>query len=400
MSVNHGPLTGYKVLDLTTARSGPSCVRILSDLGAEVVQVARPASAVLDTRLAVFDHENLHRNKRSLVLDLQKPEGHDVFMRLVEDADVVVENFRPDVKHRLGIDYEALSEVNPGIVLGSISGFGQEGPYARRPGLDQIIQGMGGVMSVTGPPGSGPWRVGVAISDLSAGAFMAAGIMAALLEREKSGKGQWVQTSLLEAMIGMMDFQMTRWLMAGEVAEQAGNDHPTVFPSGVFQTKDGYLNISATSDRMFRDFMPALGLGEYIEDERFKDRLSRAKHREALRELCAPRLLDHTNAEWIEKLNEAGVPCGPIYRVDEVWADPHVQQLEMSAPVESAEYGRIELVRTPLKFSRTPAAVRTAAPRSGENTNAILREAGFSDEEIGALIEAGVVPEEGQPSTA
>jgi formyl-CoA transferase len=386
-----GPLTGFKVLDLCTARSGPSCVRILSDMGAEVIQVVRPAASALDTRLSYFDHENLHRNKRSIILDLQKPEGVEVFMRLVKDADVVVENYRPDVKHRLGIDYAAISAVNPRIVLGSISGFGEEGPYAQRPGVDQIIQGMGGIMSVTGPPGSGPWRAGVAISDLTAGNHLAQGILAALLERERSGRGQWVRTSLLEAMIAMMDFQMTRWLIAGEVSEQAGNDHPTVFPSGVFETSDGHINIAATSDRMFIDFMKALGLPEVLEDQRFATRSNRTENKELIRQIVIPVVKSKTSAEWVAILNSAGVPCGPIYSIDQTWGDEQVQSLGMKVEVDSVAHGTIPLVRTPLTFSRTPVHLRHGAPLSGDATEAVLREAGYSDAEIAALNEAGVV---------
>lgn len=394
MAAPEGPLSGYKVLDLTTARSGPACVRILADMGADVIQVVRPSAAQLDTRLSYYDHENLHRNKRSMVLDLQKPEGKDVFLRLAKEVDVVVENYRPDVKHRLGIDFEALSAVNPRIILGSISGFGQDGPYERRPGLDQIIQGIGGIMSVTGPAGGGPWRAGVAISDLSSGAFLASGIIAALLERERSGKGQWVHTSLLESMISMMDFQMTRWLVAHEVAEQSGNDHPTVFPSGVFETKDGHINIAATSDRMFNDFMVALGMPEVLEDDRFKNRSGRAENKEIIRGLCSPRLKELTSTEWIERLNAAGVPCGPIYSIDQTFGDPQVQHVAMSATVESVSHGPIDLVRTPLGFSRTPISLRGGAPKSGAQSNEVLREFGFGDDEITALNVAGVVQQE------
>ncbi len=391
MAAPEGALTGFKLLDLTTARSGPTCVRFLADMGADVIQIVRPSSSLNETRLTIFDSENLHRNKRSMVLDLQKPEGKDVFMRLVKDADIVVENYRPDVKHRLGIDYEAVSAVNPRIVYGSISGFGEDGPYKRRPAVDQIIQAMGGMMSITGFPGDPPLRVGIAISDLSAGITLAGGILAALVERSRSGKGQWVHTSLIEAMISMLDFQATRWLIDHEVPGPAGNDHPTVFPSGVFDTAEGQISIAATSNRMWNDFVRVLELPELLEDERFQDRAGRARNREALRVICQERLLTKTALQWTDELNAVGVPAGPIYTVDQTFADPQVQHLHMAAPVESPLYGHLDLLRLAVTLDRTPPSVRTPAPVPGADTEAILRENGFSDAEIAALTEGGVV---------
>jgi crotonobetainyl-CoA:carnitine CoA-transferase CaiB-like acyl-CoA transferase len=387
-----GPLSHLTVIDLCAARAGPSCVRILADLGANVIQVTRPDGGFSQS-LPDFDLANLHRNKRSLALDLQKEEGREVFFRLVRQADVVVENYRPDVKHRLGIDYEKVSAVNERIVYGSISGFGQDGPYAGRPGVDQIVQGLSGLMSITGPPGSGPWRVGIAVSDLFAGTFLANGILAALFEREYSGLGQWVQTSLLEVLIAMLDFQATRWLIGGEVPGQAGNDHPTLFPMGVFETADGLVNIAANSERMWRDFVKVVGLPELGEDERFQTPAGRGRNRKALRAACEGVLRGRTSVEWIEAFNDAGIPCGPILTIDQVFDDPQVVHENMVAELETGENGSVRLLRSPLTLSRTPASIRRPAPRPGENSRELLAEYGLTELEIQALITKGVVTE-------
>jgi formyl-CoA transferase len=386
-----GPLASIKVLDLCIARAGPTCVRVLADHGAQVIQVVRPDDASLDTSKPGFDRENLHRNKRSIAINLQSDAGRDVFHRLAAEADVVVENFRADVKHRLKVDYETLRAINPRIVMGSISGFGQDGPYSKRPGVDQIAQGLGGVMSVTGEPGSGPWRVGVPISDLCSGLYLAHGIMAALIERQTSGEGQWVQTSLLEAMIAMLDFQATRWLIGGEVAPQAGNDHPTGFPTGVFPTKDGTINIAANGERMWRDFLRVCGAEEFGDDERFKTPRARATHREELREVVEPKLRQRPSSEWIEAFNEAGIPCGPILTIDQVFSDPQVQHLGLAQEVESELYGPLTLVRSPTRLSRTSTSLRKASPYPGRHTNEVLAEYGYSAEEIERLTQDGVI---------
>lgn len=383
-------LNHIKVIDLTAARAGPACVRILADMGADVVQVTRPSGESIDQSFASSDRENLHRNKRSLALDLQNDAGRAALLRLVEKADVVVENFRPDVKHRLGVDYEACSAVNPRIVYGSISGFGQDGPYGPRPGVDQIAQGMSGLMSVTGPPGTGPWRFGTAICDLTAGMFLAHGIMGALLEREKSGKGQWVQTSLLEAGVAIMDFQAARWLISKEVPGQAGNDHPTIFPTGTFETADGIVNIAASRNEQYRNFVITLGLPELADDPRFASTRSRGQNRDALRALVVPAFKKKGTAEWVEALNAAGVPCGPIYDVEQVFADPQVRHLGLAGDVHSPAFGPLKVVRSPFGLSRTPPTLRTAAPASGEHSSEVLREAGFSADEIASLVSSGV----------
>jgi crotonobetainyl-CoA:carnitine CoA-transferase CaiB-like acyl-CoA transferase len=387
-----GPLAHIKVLDLTIARAGPTCVRVLADHGAQVTQVLRPEQGGIDASFPGFDRENLHRNKRSVAINLQTDAGRAVFYRMVKDADVVVENFRAEVKYRLKVDYETLRAINPRIVYGSNSGFGQDGPYRSRPGVDQIAQGLGGLMTITGPPGGGPWRVGIPISDLCAGMYLAHGIMAALIERERSGEGQWVQTSLLEAMIAMLDFQATRWLIGGEVAPQAGNDHPTSFPMGVFPVKDGMINIAAGGDRMFHDFLRVIGAEDVAKDERFATREGRGKHRPALREQVEAKTRTWAAEELINALNEAGVPSGPILTIDKVFENPQVQHLQLAQEVESERYGRkLRLVRSPVRLSRTSTGLWRAAPAPGSDTDVVLQEYGYAPDDIAALKASGAV---------
>jgi len=385
-----GPLAHIKVLDLTIARAGPTCVRVLADHGAQVTQVLRPEQGGLDASFPAFDRENLHRNKRSLALNLQTDAGRAVFYRMAKDADVVVENFRAAVKYRLKVDYETLKAINPRIVYGSNSGFGQDGPYGKRPGVDQIAQGLGGLMSITGPPGGGPWRVGIPISDLCAGMYLAHGIMAALIERERSGEGQWVQTSLLEAMIAMLDFQATRWLIGGEVAPQAGNDHPTAFPMGVFPAKDGMVSIAAAGDRMFLDFLKVIGAEDLVSDERFSTRAERGKHRPELRALVEEKTRTWAADDLIDALNAVGVPSGPILTIDKVFENPQVRHLKLAQEIESERYGRkLTLVRSPVRLSRTSTSLRRAAPAPGVDTDVILKEYGYTADEIAALKASG-----------
>src|SRR5882724_5837202 len=369
------PLSRIKVIDLTRARSGPTCVRHLADWGADVLKVEAvlgDSEETLGGARHGSDFQNLHRNKRSLTLDLKQDEGKAILKRLAADADVLVENYRPDVKHRLGIDYESLRTINKRLVYGSISGFGQDGPYANRPGFDQIAQGMGGLMSITGLPGQGPVRVGIPIDDLTAGMYCAMGILIALLEREQSGEGQWVQTSLLQAQVAMLDFQAARWLIAGEVPKQAGNDHPTSIPTGVFRTRDGHMNIAASGRDMFGRLCRALGCPELPEDPRFDDDDKRSLNRNALNSALEERTSQRATAEWIEALNRASVPCGPIYSIDEVFADPQVRHLGLSKPVEHKVLGRLDVVDQAMRLSRTPSAIRTATPERGEHTDAVL----------------------------
>ncbi len=391
--MSEGALSRYRVLDLSRVRAGPTCVRQFADHGASVIKVEAPGTGdggMGGARLGP-DFQNLHRNKRSITLDLKSPHGVEILRRLARESDVLVENFRPDVKDRLGIGYEAMRAINPRLVYCSISGFGEDGPYRMRPGFDQIAQGMGGLMSVTGLPGGGPVRAGIPVADLTAGLFAAQGIMIALLEREVSGQGQWVQSSLLASMIAMMDFQAARWLMDHDVAQQAGNDHPTSIPTGVFATADGHINIAASGNPIFARLCRALGFPELIEDPLFRTGEARSANRVALNERIAAVVRTESSAHWVEALNAADVPAGPIYSMDAVFADPQVQHLGVAQAVEHPELGRIELVGQAIKLSRTPAKLETATPGQGEHTDAILAELGYGAEEVAGFRRDGVV---------
>ena len=388
-------LSRFVVLDLTRVRSGPSCVRQLADWGANVIKIEMPEA--LDAAESPGgprhgpDFQNLHRNKRALTLDLKSAEGLEVFRRLAAGADVVVENVRPDVKSRLGIDYESLKAVNPRLVYASISGFGQSGPYAKRPGFDQIAQGMGGLMSITGKPGQGPMRVGIPIADLAAGLYCALGVLVALLAREETGEGQWVQTSLLEAQIAILDFQAARWLIKGEVPKQAGNNHPVFIPTGVFETADGYINLAVTGQVIWERFCRVIGAEELIDHPDYKTAALRSQNRDALGDAINAVLGSADSATWIERFNSAGVPSGPINSIDQVFADPQVQQLGMAEKVTSPALGELTLVAQPVKLSGTPSSLKLAPPERGEHTDEILREFGFSAAEISGLRTSGTV---------
>ena len=386
-------LSRFTVLDLTRVRSGPTCVRQLADWGADVIKIEMPEHVekgdMGGPRLGP-DFQNLHRNKRSITLNLKSKEGVAAFLKLAKKADVIVENYRPDVKKRLGIDYKDVAKINKKIVYASISGFGQDGPYAGRPGFDQIAQGMGGLMSITGLPGQGPVRVGIAIADLTAGMFAAMGILTALLEREKSGRGQHVTTSLLEAQIFMLDFQGARWTINKDVAKQAGNNHPTGAPTGVFKTSDGYINIAATGNKIWARLGEALGKPEMTKNPDYANDATRVAHRDQLNAEIDSLTVKRTSEEWVELLNAAGVPCGPIYTIDQVYADPQVQHLKIAQTVKGKEKS-LTMAGQPVRLSRTPSKLVKQAPALGEHTKSVLTEFGFTKKQIADLTKAGAI---------
>jgi crotonobetainyl-CoA:carnitine CoA-transferase CaiB-like acyl-CoA transferase len=393
-----GPLEHIRVLDLTIARAGPMAVRLLADWGADVIKIEPPprkdaqGNSVTGGRRGP-DEQNLHRNKRSLAIDLKREGGKALFHRLAKDADVVVENFRSSVKYRLGVDYDTLKAINPGLVYASISGFGQDGPDSERPGVDQIVQGMSGLMSITGEPEQGPMRVGIAISDTSAGMFLGQGILLALLHRERTGEGQWVHTSLLEAMMSKLDFQGSRYTMNGEEPTQQGNDHPTQVPMGMFNAKDGHVNIAAFGGQMWQRFCDALNAKALLQHPDYQSIGSRTRHRHQVKADMNAITESFTVTELVQRLNDAGVPCGSINTIKEAFENPQVQHLGMAVPAPHEEMGDLNLVRSPINLSSFPhpASLRRAAPDTGADGEDILRGLGFAADEIAALQKAGVI---------
>jgi len=389
------PLSRFKVIDLTLARAGPSCVRTLADWGADVIRVEPPPedgeTGELVGRRDGSDFQNLHRNKRAITLNLKSEEGREILLRLAEQADVVVENMRPGVTKRLGVDFESVKKRNPRIVYGSISGFGQYGPYGSRPSVDQIAQGMSGIMSVTGLPGQGPVRVGVAVTDIMAGAFLAQGILIALLDREVSGQGRWVQTSLIEAGLTLLDFQATRWTMDKKIPPQEGNNHPTNTPMGCFRTADGHINIVATSNKNFQIFCKLIDRETMASDPRFASIASRRQNKEVMNQMIADALQAKTTAEWFELIVAAELPGGPVYNIKQAFADPQVEALRLKRSVTHPRLGELDLVAQPCEITGFDREIRTATPDIGEHNDEILGSLGYSEKDIEKLKAARVI---------
>ncbi len=384
-----GAFEGLRIIDLAQVRSGPTCVKQFADFGADVIRIEPPPTSgrteMMTGARDGSDMLNLHRNKRLITLDLKAPGARDVMHRLVRSADVVVENYRPDVKERLGLDYKSLAAINPRIILASISGFGQDGPYRERPGFDQIAQGMSGMMSVTGKPGEGPMRVGAAIIDVATGLYAALGVMTALHERTRSGRGQWVQASLLQSGLGLMDFQAARFLVEGEVPKQVGNDHPTGMPTSAYATADGHVNLGAGGEAMWQKLCDVIERPELVKDPRFDKSNDRSRNRQALNALLGEVFKKHSSAEWIARLNAAGVPCGPIYSVDQVFSDPQVVHAGMAATVNHPTRGDIKVLAPTATLSRTPGRLERSLVGVGQDTDDVLGELGFGADEIAKM---------------
>lgn len=394
MNPRPSPLGRFKVIDLSRVRAGPTATRQLADWGADVIGIEQPLTLNSNDPhvgpRSGSDFRNLNRNRRSITLNLKSPKGIEILKQLVAGADVLVENFRPDVKERLGIGYEVMARVNPRLVYASISGFGQDGPYSNRPGFDQIAQGMSGLMSVTGTPETGPLRTGIAVGDLCAGVFCAQGILTALLEREVSGKGQWVQTSLVQALAFMLDFQAARYLMDGTVPQQEGNEHPTIAPVGTFKTRDGHINLAVVGPEAWERFCGALQRLDWMRDERFSTSAARARNKDLLRLEIEPCLHEQASEHWVRHFNEKGIACGPVYRIDELFNDPNLSTLPLVDTVAQDKSG-IRYLAQPMTLSRTPSAVHSHPPALGEHTQAVLSELGLTEAEISALESEGVI---------
>ena len=378
-------LAGLRILELTQVMAGPFCGQVLADMGADVVKVEPPEGDSTRESLGTAAFLAVNRNKRSLALDLKTPEHQAVLHRLVAEADVLLENYRPGVAARLGADWETLCELNPRLIYASVSGFGQTGPYAQRPGYDLIAQGLSGVMSVTGEPGGDPVKCGIPISDLSAGLFCAVAILSAVVARERTGRGQRIDTSLFEAALALSIWETAELWGTGRTPQPLGSAHRLSAPYQALRTRDGYITVGANNQRLWKRLCDAIGRPELAADARFATNDARMADREALEGELESALAARSTDDWVAVLSEAGVPCGPIHDYRQVFEDPHTQAREMEVRLDHPVEGRISALGIPVKLSETPGSVRRPAPLLGQHTSEVLREAGFSDEEIAAL---------------
>jgi CoA:oxalate CoA-transferase len=388
------PLAGVRVLDLTRYLAGPFATMLLADYGADVVKIESRRGR--EFRLPGMDRDTYfflssNRGKRSMTLDIKTAEGRELLARLLPYFDVLIENFRPTVMEQLGLGPQKLVERFPRLIYCGVSGFGADGPYRDRPGFDQIAQGMSGFMSLTGTVESGPTRAGIAIADLLAGIFAAQGIQLALLARARTGRGQIVETSLLEAMVGVLSWGAGMYFETGQAPGPAGHHHPLSSPYGRFRARDGYLNIAASNDAMWTKLARALARDEMLSDARFKDALERLQHRDALTAEIESVLSTQNVAHWVERLNAAGVPCGPVLDLQQVFSDPQVLARDMFVQLAHPEVDTFKTTGLPVKLSRTPGRITRRPPLLGEHTDTVLRECGVADDEIARLRERGVI---------
>jgi CoA:oxalate CoA-transferase len=366
-------------------------------MGADIIKVEPPGQGddmrtwppFIGSEGAYF--MTVNRNKRSITLNTRDPQGVEILRRLISRADVLYENFRLGVMEKMGLTWESMSAENPRLIYCRVSAFGRTGPYAERPGYDQIAQGMGGLMSVTGTPESGPMRVGIAIADINTAMYAAFGILAALLARERTGKGQQVHTSLLETVVSLLTVQAGKFFATGETPPPAGNDHPVICPYGTFRTRDGHVNIAVGTDQMFRRFCSAIGRPQVADDPEFVNNDSRSRNRKRLTQIINEALSKKDMKTWVEELNREGIPCGPIYTVDQVFRDPQVLHLGMLLEMQHSHLGTVRMPGIPLKFTDTPSVAKLPPPMLGEHTEDILKEHGYSEAEIRKLREQGVI---------
>ncbi len=391
-------LDGIRIIDFSKALAGPYCTMLLADMGAEVIKVEMPGSGddsrgwgppFIEGEAAYF--LSVNRNKKSITLNLKDPKAKEIALKIIEKADIVLESNRPGVMTKLGLDYETVKKINPGIIYCSISGFGQTGPYSKRPGFDQVIQGYGGIMGLTGEKGGGPLKVGIAVTDIATGMFAATGILTALYHRERTGQGQHVDASMLDGQVSWLTYQAGRYLASGNVPQRIGSAHPLIVPYQDFEASDGFINIAAGNDNLWKKFCAVTDLSDIADDPKFATNPKRVENRDEVVEIVSKKINTKTMQEWLDILNDAGVPCGPIYTVDQIFNDPQVLAREMLVEVDHPKCGKIQVTGSPIKLSETPAEITTHPPMLGEHNSSILQEFGFSEEDITKLKEDKVI---------